>query len=183
MDFDKMIKRYKIAKTEVDPDWETEVIVKSLDVNKDQEKIFIEESVEFLTELELCEMGVYDNINPDNPGISDEGIMHICEELVDIILASSMISHKYNISNDKKAFGYIATISDVRYQLYEGIKSTTKKMRQKLGVKNYVFQMTTTFQYIAEIIDFIKSQYDITDEMINKMKNVKLARIEQWYTK
>lgn len=181
MDFNKMVKMYEVANTEVDPDWEIEVITKSLDVNKDQEKIYIEESVELLTELELCEMGVYDNIDHNNPGISDEGIMHICEELVDIILASSMISHKYNISNDKKATGCIATINDVRYHLYEGIKSTTKKMRQKLGVKNYAIQMTTTFQYIAEVVDFIKCQYDITDEMINKMKNVKLSRIEQWY--
>lgn len=183
MEFNKMIKAYEVAKDKVDPDWENEVYMNTINVNDDQEKIYIEESIEFLTELELCEMGVYDNINHNNPRLSDEGIMHLCEELVDIILAVGLISHKYNISNDKKSTGCIITINDIRYHLYEGIKSTTKKMRQKLDDENYKNQMIITFQYIAEMIDFIKNHYDITDEMVNKMKNVKLRRIEQWYTK
>ena len=183
MDFNKMMKAYEVANAEVDPDWETEVIVNSLKVNNNQEAIFIEECTEFLTELELAETGVYDNIDYTKPGISDEGIMHICEELVDIVISASMISHKYNISNEKKATNYIKTISDIRYNLYEGIKATTKKLRLKTGCKHYVNEMTTTFQYIAEIVVFTKKQYNITDEMFNKMMNVKLARTEKWYKK
>ena len=94
MDFNKMMKAYEVANAEVDPDWETEVIINSLKVNNSQEAIFIEESTEFLTELELAETGVYDNIDYTKPGISNEGIMHICEEMVDIVIAASMISHK-----------------------------------------------------------------------------------------